>query len=1258
MKSIYTTYKERLIEISGKSRSIYSRKGTTRFSNDLVELFGCNEEIFKHFINNLWKGNEKPFDLLTPELIKKIYDDSGMDSSLKNDAKYQELLKKSPDEAKKYLSRMRNKEIKKIIDDTVRSFSQIKKEITDIARETGKYELYVGYPFVYGSIAGESIVKAPLILFPVKINIVDDSNVSIELIKDMPVTLNKALLFNYARERKLNIDDLNMEFNEFNKSFRNVNDVLEYLKKNHIRIAPSSDNNIATFDSSGVPNKESTLRIKNHCVVGRYPLANSIYIDYNELEKKKAPTNGAINELIYAQSPNKNKKAVRDSELYTIHKLDFTQEQAIEKINNDGNMVIYGPPGTGKSQTIVNIITDALARNKRVLVVSQKKAALDVVYNRLGKVKKNAMLIIDPEKEREAFYKQVYSSHQNVESYDCSEDLLLHHELEKKINKNLSELEKVFAVLYETTEFGVNLETMYEQSSQISKNSYDYQIYEKLIKRNDLLKVKYDQLVNSLENINQNKRRKLYYEYASAIKKNVVLENIKDDLDVYTIDTVVDKLEKVLANGDIGFNLNEYDYGSYLISHYIYNINKSKINLDDLVTLIARQENKKGVLSYTKFEKELKENFEKGLKELKEETKQYEFLKEVLDEKGYQIAIGAILNGNTTLVKNLKQALNNYTSFRDIKLELSNLEKIDREILNFAYKNSDTAAKYNQILDNFMAIRMYIEIVKLENERKEDLAKIMSFNSIKNDILSLKKKQFEVANRIASNSFNDMYINNFNKNRESKNYLYQITKQQNSWPIRKFMKEYYGLMMDLYPCWLLSPENVSTIMPLIKDMFDIVLFDEASQVFIENTLPIIYRGKNVVIAGDAKQLKPTATFMKRYLGSDVDENIDPTTEAALEVDSLLDLATSRLPSTNLNYHYRSRNQELIDFSNQYFYENKLEIVPNLVGNRKNNAITRVKVNGKWIDRRNEVEAKTVVEILKKAFAGRKNNESIGIITFNSEQSYAIEEEIRRECKINKAFAEAILKERNRFENNEDISLFIKNLENVQGDERDIIILSVGYAPNETGRIFTNFGSLSTEGGENRLNVAITRAKERIFVVTSIEPEDLKVEKAKNEGPKILKKYLSYVRAVSNKNQDEVKIWLNSKKESEDKTITIKDQMALEIKEELEELGYHVDVKVGNTKRKIDLAVYDEDLDSYLLGIECINKDYKNMDEMIENQMYHVGFLESRGWKIHHVWTRDWWMSKTKVINSIVKDIERVKANYSKNLEKTPKKKII
>jgi superfamily I DNA and/or RNA helicase len=349
----------------------------------------------------------------------------------------------------------------------------------------------------------------------------------------------------------------------------------------------------------------------------------------------------------------------------------------------------------------------------------------------------------------------------------------------------------------------------------------------------------------------------------------------------------------------------------------------------------------------------------------------------------------------------------------------------------------------------------------------------------------------------------------------------------------------------------------------------------------------------------------------------------------------------------LNYHYRSKNEELIDFSNHYFYDSKLQIVPNLVKGKKNTAIVRYKVNGKWINRKNDIEAKAVVEILKKLLKERKNKESIGIITFNSEQSYTIEDAIRKECKIDSEFAELILEEQNRFENNVDLSLFVKNLENVQGDERDIIILSVGYAPNEYGRIIANFGSLSAEGGENRLNVAITRAKERVYLVTSIEPEELNVDNTKNEGPKILKRYLSYTKAISNNNKKEARIWLNAKKEDIEEDFGDKDTLAKEIRESLIKNGYNVESKIGNTRNKIDLAIYDNNYNQYLIGIECINKDYHSMDEMIENQIYHQSFLQSRGWKIVRVWTRDWWLSKNKVINSIIKEVENAKKQLAK-----------
>ena len=228
---------------------------------------------------------------------------------------------------------------------------------------------------------------------------------------------------------------------------------------------------------------------------------------------------------------------------------------------------------------------------------------------------------------------------------------------------------------------------------------------------------------------------------------------------------------------------------------------------------------------------------------------------------------------------------------------------------------------------------------------------------------------------------------------------------------------------------------------------------------------------------------------------------------------------------------------LIDFSNAAFYGGNLQIAPNVRKNTGDTPIVRYKVAGKWIDRRNEVEAKKVVAILKDIFKTRKNNESIGIITFNSEQQTAIRDMIDEETARDAEFRSAILLEERRVENGEDTSLFIKNLENVQGDERDIVIFSIGYAKNAEGKVYTSFGSLSQDGGENRLNVAITRAKSRVIVVTSIEPEELKVDNAKNQGPKLLQKYLQYVRAIAGGKSDEVRAILQdiSKSDAREET---------------------------------------------------------------------------------------------------------------------------
>ena len=256
--------------------------------------------------------------------------------------------------------------------------------------------------------------------------------------------------------------------------------------------------------------------------------------------------------------------------------------------------------------------------------------------------------------------------------------------------------------------------------------------------------------------------------------------------------------------------------------------------------------------------------------------------------------------------------------------------------------------------------------------------------------------------------------------------------------------------------------------------------------------------------------------------------------------------------------------------------------------------------------------------------------------------------IDKECSKDHDFRSAITKEKLRTENGEDTSIFIKNLENVQGDERDIVIFSIGYAQNEQGKVYTNFGSLSAEGGENRLNVAVTRARKKVIIVTSIEPEELKVDTAKNLGPKLLQKYLMYARAVSKADTEEtaaILAGLDAPDLNGPEQITNLTSIEERIKVKLEASGYKVDTSLGNSTSKISLAVYDEKLDKYLVGVELDRDAFLSSDSSMERDVYKPRFYESRGWSIMRIWSRDWWLYPGKVIKSIIQEAEKNRKKY-------------
>ena len=328
---------------------------------------------------------------------------------------------------------------------------------------------------------------------------------------------------------------------------------------------------------------------------------------------------------------------------------------------------------------------------------------------------------------------------------------------------------------------------------------------------------------------------------------------------------------------------------------------------------------------------------------------------------------------------------------------------------------------------------------------------------------------------------------------------HQINKKRKIWPLRKVVEHFQSELFNLVPCWLASPETVSAIFPMDEHpLFDLVIFDEASQCFAEKGIPAMYRGQQVVVVGDDQQLSPSDLYTARW--EDTAESDTVEDAIALEANSLLDLSQNYLSSVRLEGHYRSRSIDLIDFSNQHFYEGRLQMLPDFTdANRHQPAITYVTVDGRWEQQTNAAESERVVTLVRE-LTQSSPEKTLGVITFNRRQQERIQDDLDKDASAHDWSLPT--------------SLLVKNIENVQGDERDIIIFSVGYAPNEQGKMNMQFGSLNAAGGENRLNVAVTRAREQIYVVTSILPRQLEVAHTKNDGPKLLKAYLEYARAVS------------------------------------------------------------------------------------------------------------------------------------------------
>ena len=457
-------------------------------------------------------------------------------------------------------------------------------------------------------------------------------------------------------------------------------------------------------------------------------------------------------------------------------------------------------------------------------------------------------------------------------------------------------------------------------------------------------------------------------------------------------------------------------------------------------------------------------------------------------------------------------------------------------------------------------------------------------------------------------------------------------KKRNVKSVRRLMDEIGDFIQVLKPCFLMSPMSVSTFLRSSDITFDVVIFDEASQIFPQDAIGSIYRGKQLIVVGDPKQMPPT-NFFNTAVESEYENEFEDESSNIADYDSILDLCLSSFPRKELNWHYRSKNEKLIVFSNKNSYRNNLITFPSAQTDAKWFGVDYHYVQGTFDNRSNLKEAKYIIDLIYENIE-KFPKRSLGVVAFSVAQQTLIEKllyERRKKEPEKEGFFSQSKKE----------PFFVKNLETVQGDERDTIIFSIAYAKNTEGRLLHRFGPLSNKGGERRLNVAVTRAKYNIQVVTSLHAHDIDLEKATSEGARLLREYIDFAENGIEALSRQLKVKGSEEFDSD---------FEAEVYGFLKSKGFNVDTQVGCSGFKIDLALKTSNNSEYILAIECDGATYHSSRNARDRDRLRQEILESMGWKFYRIWSTDWFKNNNEEKERLLKVVKTTLQNYTSEHE--------
>lgn len=1150
----------------------------------------------------------------------------------------------------------------------------------DIFNDKGIHTLYIAWDFIKFDHRDDSSIKkelnvfeAPLFLAPVKITFAASEQLNLEIEKK--IIINKKLI-NFLKEstntdKKIELNE-NMSVEQFSNLMYNTFPLIRRSEK-------YTGIYLGSFDPYEKKIKTEIRAIAN--------------MDINLYEAKP----------IYSRNDYIEQEFVNEPLLVINNPLNFYQKIAVRSALNE-NTIIYGPPGTGKSEIIVNIIANSIVNEKTLLVTCEKKTALDVLLERLGYIEK-LCLFLNSIDDEDIVYKKIIDiqellgltwftkTHHINKDEDNENQTTTSMELhETSLKSMIYDLNSIKAFSKRTLEFYDKIKTSINLDF-ISKTSLDFSSYQQENKAllNELSIIDgWDELIKYKNKVfGQNESiwtliTRIYY--YDQFKKEYMLDDYIINEYFQQIDEFnLVKTKSLFAKKEdlnLDFNKRYLEFFNIIESINIIKDKEFFVELSSDYFIFERQmklmikihEKYPHIVSDDEFMNFLINNASKHkefVSTISEIPEYYRFTalnkyltEGIIKRKGFKIKNFK----NTSLLKDKYDVINLFSTLtlpKNCEYLLNNpfdIWKFLTADLVFFYMNEKMKSEEMNFLiqnDIIRAEKRFCDIVTKTGissciQRIKKLSQFEEVN-IKNKEFSDKTMNSYIVQFYKENSQNietiseTIYVKYIDwlRNKLSKcdeNFkrrtieMFQVSKVPNGsnrMKITTFIKRYEDILKLIFPIWIGSPNDVSNFSKFERGIFDIAIIDESSQMLMENALPVLYRAKHYVVAGDDKQLKATVAFSKKYKNN---ERLDYQTEMDFDiVESLLDRANVALWNNFiLRNHYRSEKQELISFSNEYIYNNQLIFATKNRKNTKAIEVINVK-DGYYIDSVNKKEAEVVIDVLSKAIASNEYT-SFLIITFSANQSEYIQKLIVQSEESSK-FNELMTTNR----------LKVRNLENAQGFEADCVILSVSHAKkDEDSKLKSSFGPLIQDGGMNRLNVAITRAKSKMYVVKSMYAHEMSINK-ENKNLMTFYYFINYLDNIEEHYQSLIQVKRNKK---------VKYKYGNEIIDYIKKhinpnIKYTCQHKLGNFMA--DVVFYSEDLNNIEL-ILCLDywSKYNEPSELLTN-INTQEYLMSIGYDFIRIKELEWEFNKVEVIKNLDLMIEKINQRFKENKTKTTTK---